>query len=31
MNKLHFTPVHPGDVLQDELEEAKEALVPKWQ
>ena len=21
MNKLHFTPVHPGDVLQDELEE----------
>ena len=21
MNKLHFTPVHPGAVLQDELEE----------
>jgi len=21
MNKLHFTPVHPGEVLQDELEE----------
>ncbi len=21
MTKLHFTPVHPGDVLQDELEE----------
>ena len=21
MNNLHFTPVHPGDVLQDELEE----------
>jgi addiction module HigA family antidote len=21
MNKFHFTPVHPGDVLQDELEE----------
>ncbi len=21
MNKLHFTPVHPGDVLKDELEE----------
>jgi len=20
MTKLHFTPVHPGDVLQDELE-----------
>ena len=21
MNKIHFTPVHPGEVLQDELEE----------
>jgi len=21
MTKLHFTPVHPGDVLRDELEE----------
>jgi addiction module HigA family antidote len=21
MNKLHFTPVHPGEVLKDELEE----------
>ena len=21
MNKLHFTPVHPGEVLRDELEE----------
>ncbi len=21
MNKIHFTPVHPGQVLQDELEE----------
>jgi len=21
MNKIHYTPVHPGDVLQDELEE----------
>jgi len=21
MNKLHFTPVHPGEMLQDELEE----------
>ncbi|MDY6990076.1 MAG: HigA family addiction module antitoxin [Thermodesulfobacteriota bacterium] len=21
MSKLHYTPVHPGDVLQDELEE----------
>ena len=21
MNKIHFTPVHPGAVLQDELEE----------
>ena len=21
MNKIHFTPIHPGDVLQDELEE----------
>ena len=21
MNKQHFTPVHPGEVLQDELEE----------
>jgi len=21
MNKMHFTPVHPGEVLRDELEE----------
>jgi len=21
MNKIHFTPVHPGEVLRDELEE----------
>ena len=21
MNKIHFTPVYPGEVLQDELEE----------
>ena len=21
MNEIHFTPVHPGEVLQDELEE----------
>ena len=21
MNKIHYTPVHPGEVLQDELEE----------
>ncbi len=21
MNKIHFTPVHPGEALQDELEE----------
>lgn len=21
MSKVHFTPVHPGDVLQDELKE----------
>jgi addiction module HigA family antidote len=21
MNKIHFTPIHPGEVLQDELEE----------
>ncbi|MCP4986393.1 MAG: HigA family addiction module antidote protein [Colwellia sp.] len=21
MNKIHFTPIHPGTVLQDELEE----------
>jgi addiction module HigA family antidote len=21
MNEIHFTPVHPGDVLRDELEE----------
>ena len=21
MSKVHFTPVHPGEVLQDELEE----------
>lgn len=22
MNRIHFTPIHPGEVLKDELEEA---------
>ena len=26
MNKVHFTPVHPGDVLKDELEDQKKII-----